>query len=203
ALSLAPDHYSVLVNLGSAQNELGNANEAIELYNRAIDIKPSYMAYSNLGTANSRAQRYEEAIIAYKKALEIDDSDWLVWGNLAIVYSWRDGMDQLATDTFEHAIELAEAARKENQRVAYVHSDLGLYYAKIGDTELALQRVSTALSLSSDSAEILAAAAEVHELVGQRGRAIELLKKSLDQGFPKHRFESNPDFSNLLAETSL
>ena len=201
ALRMAPDHYSVLVNLGSAFSEIGKMAEAIDLYQRAIDIKPSYMAYTNLGTANSRAERHEDAVGAYLKALEYDDSDWLVWGNLAIVYSWMNGMDAKTVETFEHAIELAEAAREENPREPYVHSDLGLYYAKLGQADLALQRARTAVSLAPDSGEILSAAAEAHELVGERDKAVELVRKSLNLGYPIRNYQINPEFDSLLAET--
>jgi hypothetical protein len=39
-------------------------------------------------------------------------------------------MDPQATETFEHAIQLAEAHRKENPRGAVVHSDLAFYYPR-------------------------------------------------------------------------
>ena len=198
---MAPDHYSALINLGSTFNEMGKVAEAISLYNRAIEVRPSYMAYSNLGTANSRAERYQDAVDAYLMALEFDDSDWLVWGNLAFVYSWMNGMDEQATETFEHAIQLAETARGENSRDPYVHSDLGVYYAKMGQSELALRRAGTAVSLSPDSGEILAAAAEAHELVGDREKAIALMQQSLELGYPIRNYHHNPELKALLAET--
>ena len=84
-MRLAPDHAAAPVNLGSALNETGRIAEAIAMYQKAVEIKPHYMAYTNLGTAYSRASRYNEAAIAYKKALELDDKDSMVWGNLAFV----------------------------------------------------------------------------------------------------------------------
>ena len=200
---MAPDHYSALVNLGSAFNETGRSAEAITLYLRAIEIKPSYMAYANLGTANSRAERYQDAVQAYKKALEFDDTDWLVWGNLAFVYSWMNDRESEASETFEHAIQLAEAARVENTRDPYVHSDLALYYAKTGNPELALQRADTATSLSPDSGEILSAAAATYELAGEREKAVELIRQSLQLGYPMQNLQYNPEFQALLAETEL
>jgi tetratricopeptide (TPR) repeat protein len=201
AVRMAPDHYSVLVNMGSALSETGQMAEAITLYQRAIEIKPSYMAYTNLGTANSRAERYQDAVDAYLKALEFNDTDWLVWGNLAIVYSWMNGMDTKTVETFEHAIQLAEAARGENSRDPYVHSDLGLYYAKLGRSEMALQRAGTAVSLAPDSGEILSAAAETHELLGKREKAVELVRQSLSLGYPIQKYQTNPELESLLAET--
>lgn len=100
AIRLAPDHYASLVNLGSVLNERGRIPEAITMYHRVIKIRPTYMAYSNLGTAYSMQERYPEAMEAYQEALEIDDNDWLAWGNLAYVYSWVDGSEQQANETF-------------------------------------------------------------------------------------------------------
>jgi tetratricopeptide (TPR) repeat protein len=196
----APDHFGALVNLGSVLTEIGKISEAITMYERSIEIRPTYMAYSNLGTANGRAERYEEAVEAFKKALELDDSDWLAWGNLAYVYSWMNGMDTQTIETFEHAIQLAEAARQQNPRDSYIPSDLALYYAKTGQPELALQRLETAVTLSPDSGEILTAAAEAYEQMGQRDKAIELAQKALELGFPWQQFKRNPEFADLLTD---
>jgi tetratricopeptide (TPR) repeat protein len=202
-IRFAPDHFAALVNLGSALSETGKIAEAITVYQKAIDIKPSYMAWSNLGTAFSRGERFEDAAEAYRKALEIDDSDWLVWGNLAYVYSWMDGEDARTAETFARAIDMAEAARRQDPRDAWASSDLGLYYAKTGQAELAQQRASTALTLSPDSAEIYAAAAEVHELIGQRDKAVEFAHKALELGYSRRQFQRNPETIDLLADQRL
>lgn len=202
-IRLAPDHFGALVNLGSALSELGRIPESITMYERAIEIKPSYMAYSNLGTAYFRAQRYPKAVEAIKKAIEIDDSDWLAWGNLAFTYSWMDGLEQQAAETFEHAIELAEAARSRHPRDPYVHADLALYYAKTARPELAVQRLETAITLSPDTGEVLAAAAEALELIGQRERAIELARKSLQLDYSIQRLQRNPELADLLQDSRM
>jgi tetratricopeptide (TPR) repeat protein len=199
-IRLAPDHYAALSNLGSALNESGRTSEAITMYQRAIEIKPTYMAYSNLGSANAKAERYEDAVEALRKALEIDDTDWLAWGNLAYVYSWMNGMDSQAVETFERAIQLAETARQQNSRDAFIYSDLALYYAKTKQPELAQQRLNTAITLSPDSGEILSAAAEAYEIIGQRDKAIEFAKKSLELGFPPQQFQRNRELIDLLKD---
>jgi tetratricopeptide (TPR) repeat protein len=196
-IRLAPDHFGALVNLGSALSELGKLSEAIPMYERAIEIRPNYMAYVNLGTAYARVERYPDAVTAYEKALEIHDSDWLAWGNLAYAYSWQDGMDGQARANFDRAIGLAEAARQQKPRDPFVHSDLALYYAKTGHAELALQRLETALVLSPESGEVLASAVAVYELAGERDRAIEMLHKALDNGFSQQRLQRNPDLAGL------
>ena len=200
-IRLAPDHYAALVNLGSALSASGDIPEAISMYQRAIDIRPTYMAYSNLGTAYSRGGRLQDAVDAYRKALEIDDTDWLAWGNLAYVYSWMDGKDKEATDSFEHAIRLAEAARDQNSRDSYVNSDLALYYAKTKQPDLALERLGTAIALAPNNGEILAAAAEAYEVMGQRDKAIEFIRKSLEAGVKPRQLQRNPELHELLADS--
>ena len=202
-ISIAPDHYAALVNLGGVLNESGKVSEAITVYQRAIELRPSYMAYSNLGTAYSRAARYDDAAAAYRAALDIDDSDWLVWGNLAYVYSWMDGEDDQAAEAFARAIDMAEAARAADPRDFWAPSDLGLYYAKTGEAELAVQRTDTALALSEDSSQVYAAAAEVYELIGQRDKAVEFAQKALDLGYGRRQFLSNPETADLLADPRL
>lgn len=198
-IRLAPDHFGALVNLGAALSEMDKLSEAITLYERALELKPNYMAYVNLGTANSRVQRYPEAVKAFERALEIDDSNWLAWGNLGYAYAW-EGNDARAQEAFGRAIQLAEQARQDNPRDPFVNSDLALYYAKTGQSELALQRLKTAMILSPESGEILVSGAEVYELAGQRDRAIELALESLELGFPRQRLQRNPEFAGLLAD---
>lgn len=199
----APDHYVALVNLGSVLSEIDRIPEATSMYLRATEIKPTYMAYSNLGTAYSRAERYSDAVDAYRKAIAIDDTDWLAWGNLAYIYFWMNGLDAQTTETFEHAIQLAEANRQKNARDPWVHSDLALYYAKTEKPDLALLRIETAIALSPDSGEILAAAAEVYETIGQRDKAVELALNSLEVGFSRQRLQRNRGLSKLFEDARL
>ncbi|MBT8040444.1 MAG: tetratricopeptide repeat protein [Gammaproteobacteria bacterium] len=199
-IRLAPDHYAARVNMGSVLADMGRLPEAITMYQQANEIRPSYMAWSNMGTAYSRAERYQEAIDAYRAALKLNDSDWLAWGNLAYVYSWMGGKEQEARETFEKAIELAEAAKLNDPRDPYIHSDLGLYYAKTGSADLALQHQETALVLAPESGEILAAASEGREILGQRDKAVELARKSLAAGYKRQNLQRNPEFASLLQD---
>ncbi|MGB5164841.1 MAG: tetratricopeptide repeat protein [Woeseiaceae bacterium] len=200
AIRIAPDDYSTFVNLGSVLTDTGKLSEAITMYRRAIEIRPSYMAYSNLGTAYSRAENYEAAVDAYRSAIEIDDTDWLAWGNLAYAYLWMDRNDPRVSENFAKAIALAEAARENSPRDAFLYSDLALYYANTQQPELARQRVETAVALSPDSADILMAAGETYEVMGERDKAIELAQASLEFGITAQRLRRNPALSDLMMD---
>jgi tetratricopeptide (TPR) repeat protein len=199
-IQVAPDHFGALVNLGTALSETGDIEGSVEMYLRAIEIRPSYMAYSNLGTAYFRTGNYPDAVSAFQAALEIDDTGSLAWGNLALTYDRMEGKGAEADQAFDRAIDLAETVRRQDPRDPWVHSDLALYYAKTGQFDRAVERLNTAIVLSPDSGEILAAAAEALELTGNRDRAVEVAMKSLQNGFPIQRFHQSPELSELLRD---
>ncbi|WP_395338586.1 TIR domain-containing protein [Ningiella sp. W23] len=202
-LRLAPDHYAALLNLGILFEEALRISEAISMYKKAIDIRPSYLAYVNLGTAYSKEARFEDAASAYLQALEIDTTDSLVWGNLAFLYSWMENMEEKSKDTFQYAIELAEAMRQQHPRDAFIYSDLALYYAKTNQPTLAQQRLNTAVTLAPNSAEILSAAAEASEILGQREKAVEFILLAQKQGYPTDSLKTSPELSNLARDPRL
>jgi Flp pilus assembly protein TadD len=173
------------------------------MFEKAIGIRPTNMAFSNRGTANTRAGRFEAALTAYEKALQFDTSDSLAWGNIAQLYSLMGDRSQQSLDAFAKAIELAEAARQQNPRDPYIYSDLALYYTKTGNTELALQRLQSALTLAPDSGEIQAVAAETYELLGKRQRAVESAEKALAMGYPGQRLLYNQELAELVAVLGL
>ena len=115
------------------------------------------------------------------------------------VYAWS-GEPERAQESFAHAIELAEVARREAPRDPWVHSDLALYFAKTGNAESSLERLRAALALAPGSAEILAAAAETHEILGQRDRAVELMLQAFEAGSGRGQLQRNPDLAGLAAD---
>jgi tetratricopeptide (TPR) repeat protein len=86
--------------------ELNKIPESITMYQQAIKIKPTYMAYSNLGTAYARAGRYEDAVTAYRGALAIESSDWPAWCNLAYVLHWSTPESREVLDERDKAVEI-------------------------------------------------------------------------------------------------
>ncbi|MDY6782733.1 MAG: tetratricopeptide repeat protein [Cyanobacteriota bacterium] len=74
------------MNRGLALRRLGRYNEALEAYNRAIELEPGYvLAWNNRGVVLLDIGRYREAESAFQQALELDPDNELVRRNLSIV----------------------------------------------------------------------------------------------------------------------
>jgi Flp pilus assembly protein TadD len=95
---------------------------------------------------------------------------------------------------------LAEKAKEQNPRDPYVHSDLALYYAKTGNSEMAVQHQQTAVVLAPDSGEILAAAAEAFEVLGMRDEAVDLALRALAAGLDWQWLSRNVELQALLTD---
>lgn len=66
---------------------MGRTNEAIEAYQRAIQLAPSQMfPWNNLGILYFKLNRNEDALVAFQKAIEIKPSDAVGWNGLGDVY---------------------------------------------------------------------------------------------------------------------
>jgi tetratricopeptide (TPR) repeat protein len=194
----APDDALAYTNLGAALNETGDSAGAITTLKRAVQLTPNYVAYSDLGLAYYREGRYAEAVDALQAALKLAPDRAMAWDYLGYVRSHMSGMEGATKEAFQHAIKLAEQDRKNNPRDPEVNAELARCYAKSGNGTMAAQRLETALALAPKAPDILAQAAEVNELLGQRAKAIELAKESVALGYPMRRIEVNPELKGLL-----
>ena len=71
---------------GCTLAELGKDEEALQAYNRAIDIKPDYSeAWNNKGITLVKLDKVEEALQAFDKAIAIKPDFYDAWYNKGIV----------------------------------------------------------------------------------------------------------------------
>jgi len=94
--------------------DMGNINESINYYKRAIELQPNYAyAYGNLGNAQSKAGLLNEAINNYKRTISLDEGNPLPHYNLAIVYLKKEMFDEALAE-FKIAASMGhEGAKKE------------------------------------------------------------------------------------------
>jgi tetratricopeptide (TPR) repeat protein len=140
-------------NLGTALQESGRIEEAIERYRRAIALNSSYTpAMSNLGSALRAAGRTQEAVAAYDAALAARADGATVHLNRGNALMSQGRVDE-AILSFRQA---AAADRRSTHAVTSLANalfDAGTAALEAGDFPRAANALREAVSLGPDSAE--------------------------------------------------
>lgn len=72
----------VWTNKGLGLGNMGRFEEAIQCYDKALELDPRYAtAWYNKGNNLNAMSRYEEAVFCYDKALELDPCDFRAWAS--------------------------------------------------------------------------------------------------------------------------
>ncbi len=126
-----PDHEGVWNNLGYCYNMLGQYDNAVGAFQKAIahNAYDPY-AYNNLGLAYQGLGRYDDAVAQFQKQIEINPLDLPAHSNLGHVYLLEKKYD-LAQKEFQTALQITP------QNV--------LLNVSLGQAELALRQDDAAL----------------------------------------------------------
>ena len=82
-------------NLGNALAARGEFGEAIDHYQKALEINPDYVeAHNNLGLALAGRGQVNAAMAQYRKALEIDADCQQAHNNLGLALAGRGQFDE-------------------------------------------------------------------------------------------------------------
>ena len=132
----AEDH----LHLGEYLARKGKIDEAIAAWEKAIELRPHYVAaYTNLGAAYGQKRMIDQSISASKKATELDPHNATAYYNLGTAYGIGENYEE-AFASFFKAIEL-------NPSYAEPHYGLAVCYYATGKYELAREHADRAESL--------------------------------------------------------
>lgn len=188
-VKLNPDNALGYSNLGGVYHLLGRSDDAIAMNEKSLSHRPNYRAYSNLATLYFGQQLFAKAARTYEAALEIDDTDYRLWGNLAMAYQSAPGEEQKAGQAYREAILRAEKHLRVNPHDAMLLGDLAEYYIEAEEREKARNYISRALRAEAVETEVFFAAALVYERLGERDIALKNLRQALVQGYPIEEVE--------------
>jgi Tfp pilus assembly protein PilF len=133
-------------NLGHVWLRHGRLDEAMGLFERALEINPAYgEAHNNVGIALSQKGELDAAIVQYRKALEIDPDFARARNNLGWALLQKGQVND-AVDQLQRALEI-------NPYYAEAHNNLGSALLQQGQVDPAIAEFYTALGLNSNSAE--------------------------------------------------
>jgi len=127
--------------LGLTLADLGNHQEAIEMYQRAIELKPDNGTYiNNLAVSYKALGMFEASKRALQRAVEIDENCAEALNNLANAY--RD------EGLYSEAIKLYEKALSLKPNVLEIKINLAIVLADVGDYKRAETLLREVLSVN-------------------------------------------------------
>jgi tetratricopeptide (TPR) repeat protein len=120
----------VYYNLGVSYFSMGNVNKALEIYSKALQLRPAYtMALNNVGVIYFNAKKYDDALGYFLKAVRADSTFSDALGNVGAVYH-NKGSYQQAIYYYEKAVRLNPGNRN-------IISNMSKAYNAVGNTERA------------------------------------------------------------------
>ncbi len=141
-----PDNATALYGLGSAYQSEGRFTEALQNYNKALEVKPGYTeAYYNRGLVNLQLKNKEAALSDFTASLKADSSYYLSYNNRGNVRK-ETGDTIGALADFSYALKI-----KPDYAIAYYNR--GSLYSNFKQYDKANADLTKAISLKPDYAD--------------------------------------------------
>ena len=129
-VQVKPDSAGAWFELGKAHYQDGQWDQAVDAFQKVIELDPSFQAaYANLGAAYHRQERLDLAVSQYEQALALNPEDGEVIYNLAAVYIQQATQSgQPDPDLLEKAITQLQHALELSPDAAEPYFGLGVAY---------------------------------------------------------------------------
>ena len=206
-IKLAPNVTVLHNNLGNFLDERGETEEAIEHFNKSLEINPySPEVHNNLGNVLHNVGRSDDAIEHFRKALELRPKFSQIHYNLARVLATQGKNDEaiseyrLALQTrprnvdilsnlayllaeqerYEEAVQLYEKALEVKPDDIIVHGRLGLALAGLGKNDEAIKQFKKVLAARPADVEMFCNVGILLEQQGKLAEAIVQYRRALE-----------------------
>ena len=179
AVSLAPEDWGILVDLGGYYDELGKYDQAIEQYRKAVEVAPDNpRAHNNLAFVYRLQGRHPEAEAEYREAVVLDPTSGH-YRNLGQVLL-EEGKYSEAKLMLERAVSLNAGEYRAWGFLATVYASTPVDHAKVEETyRKAITLGENQLKLDPDSAYLFADLAGYYAALGMDSKSLPLLQRAV------------------------
>ena len=203
------DHLLVdaYVSLGAIMSDLGREAEAEQALLTSLTVRETARALIILGAIRAQQRRDAEAAGYYKRAVAMDPGNHIYWLNLGDSER-RLGHRAEARAAFGKAKDLALAELQQNPGSGYIRAFVAYAKIRLGQKAAAEEEISEALHSATGNSQVIHVAVLIYEVLGQRDRAINVLRGStpelireIDQDRNLEGFRQDSRFMQLIAKT--
>jgi len=200
SIALQPDSSLGYANLNAALLRQGREDEAFQILQRGLQVRPNASLYANLGTALFQRGDYVGAAQAYERSVTPpagNPNKYLNWANLGDALSWIPGREAQARDAYRKARQILAPRLARAPGDATLLSRMGLYAARSADADQAMALTAKALAVAPAGPDIHFRAALTYELLHHRELALQALAQAKHLGYPASAIDTEPDFVAL------
>lgn len=204
SLQIQPDAVYAYANLFGALMRQNRGDEALQILQQGLQIRPNARLYNNLGNALFLRGDYTGAAAAFENAVSPrkgNPADYLLWANLADTLLWIPGREQQARQAYDKARTLLVPRLEKAPKDATLVSRMGLYSARAGNKPEAQILLQRAVQLAPKSADVHFRAGLAYELIGERRTALAEIARAEELGYPKKFIEAEPDLIGLRRDS--
>jgi protein O-mannosyl-transferase len=190
ALAVTENNYLAHNNLGTALDEKGQTDEAINQYQEALRLKPDFViAHYNLGTTLVEIGQTDGAISQYQEVLRLNPDFAKACNNLGYLWATRG-------ENLDEAQAMIERAVKLEPKNAEFLDSLGLVLLKLTRPREALEYQLRAIEyVGKPDASLYDHLGDIYAALKLREQAGEAWRKSLS-------VEPNPEIEKKVADLS-
>jgi Flp pilus assembly protein TadD len=177
-VSLAPDDWGLVAQLGEHYLDNGKWALAGEQYRHAVDLVPDNpRAYNNLGLVYRGLDRLEDAAAAFQKAIDLEPTS-LHFRNLGMVLA-EAGKYSEAAQALGRSIEMRPNQYRAWGILASVYLNQHVESAKVRDTYLkAIARAADLLKQTPKDEYLLADVGSYYAAIGSEKESLPLLAQA-------------------------
>ena len=182
-LQAYPQSIIVINVLGAALQELGQFEEAVQAFDRAIQLNPDNAeAHSNRGVALQRQGRLEEAVQSIDRAIQLNPDYAEAYSNRGVALQELGQLNE-AVVCYERAIQL-------KPDYANTHCNRGAALKELGQLKQAVEGYDRAIQLKPDYAEAYSNRGAALQELGQLKEAVVSCDRAI---------QLNPDYAQAYS----
>lgn len=142
------DVYAVTVFTGLCLDDMGLYEEAANVYENALNLRPNATLASNLGLCYQRLGNPEQAMAAYERSISLNPENPFVYNNISVLY-FRDG-------NYETALAYALQALNHDSSMKQALGTAAMCYALLGNEESYKEYYRKAVAAGQDGNKLKA-----------------------------------------------
>lgn len=205
-IKIFPENSRVYTFLGEVYFKQGKIDSAIELFNKSIELDPTYFyAFNALACSLQKNKQYDQAILNYQKALQLKPDYSMIKNNLAVAYfekgmvkeaiilaqeqitqkpndadAYRNLIDFYRNlNEYNRAIEIADKAFSLKLDSPYIHKSLGMVFFYKKEYSKSLSEFEKAVETNPFDAEIWNNLGVVYSLTGENSEAVKNFEQAI------------------------